>query len=222
MIAMCQICGDSWTRDTRGGPSPGCPNCALKLRRRAANERHERDLCECGSAKQQKSLRCEPCAKKAIRIPERWATVNCLTCGATINRSKHRNLQIYCSSKCFGATRRKPDSKLRLAKRRAAKSHARRLKAAQGRKVLGRWRAIGDRDHWQCWLCDGVIDPTLLPPHRLSGSVDHVVPLSRGGSDADDNVRIAHFTCNVRRSNGSLTKLGMPAGVVSPEVSVGV
>jgi 5-methylcytosine-specific restriction endonuclease McrA len=39
-------------------------------------------------------------------------------------------------------------------------------------------------------------------PHQLAGTVDHVVPLSKGGSDDDGNVRAAHATCNSRRGAG--------------------
>jgi 5-methylcytosine-specific restriction endonuclease McrA len=76
----------------------------------------------------------------------------------------------------------------------------------------GRWRRICERDGWICWVCQAPIDPTLRPPHRLAGSVDHVVALFDGGSDADDsNVRAAHLTCNVRR--GKLTRLAPPMGL---------
>jgi 5-methylcytosine-specific restriction endonuclease McrA len=32
-------------------------------------------------------------------------------------------------------------------------------------------------------------------------SVDHIVPLSRGGRDAPDNMQIAHKECNVRKGD---------------------
>jgi len=41
-----------------------------------------------------------------------------------------------------------------------------------------------------------LIDPGLRWPHPLSPSVDHVIPVSAGGSDRDDNLRAAHWGCN--------------------------
>lgn len=113
--------------------------------------------------------------------------------------------QKYCSVKCNGDSLRLPDSKDRLRQRRAAASRKRALRAVSGRKVMGRWRRICERDGWNCWVCSLKIDPSLLPPHRLSGTADHVVPLSAGGSDADDNLRAAHFTCNSRRGAARFT-----------------
>lgn len=53
-----------------------------------------------------------------------------------------------------------------------------------------------------CWLCGRVIDPRVVYPDPWSGSVDHVVPLSRGGDPlARGNCRAAHLRCNQRRNN---------------------
>ena len=56
---------------------------------------------------------------------------------------------------------------------------------------------IGDRDGWRCWLCHGEVDRTLRWPDRRSPSRDHVHPLSKGGTDDLDNVRLAHLGCNM-------------------------
>ena len=41
----------------------------------------------------------------------------------------------------------------------------------------------------------------LKYPHSRSASVDHIVPLSLGGSDMRTNVRLAHLGENVARGN---------------------
>ena len=61
---------------------------------------------------------------------------------------------------------------------------------------------IGERDGWVCWLCDLPVDPALNWPDRMCQSLDHVVPLSLGGTHTRDNSRIAHWICNVRRGAG--------------------
>lgn len=52
---------------------------------------------------------------------------------------------------------------------------------------------------WGCHLCGDPIDPALKHPDPMSASVDHLIPLSRGGSHSVQNVRPAHLTCNLRK-----------------------
>lgn len=60
---------------------------------------------------------------------------------------------------------------------------------------------IADRDRWICGLCGAVVDASLTYPHPESRSLDHVIPLSRGGEHAPGNVRLAHLICNTRRGH---------------------
>lgn len=62
-------------------------------------------------------------------------------------------------------------------------------------------REVYETGRWLCGLCGKPIDPLLKYPHRGSASIDHVVPLSAGGSDSRDNVQPAHLHCN--RSKGA-------------------
>lgn len=49
--------------------------------------------------------------------------------------------------------------------------------------------AIYDRDGWLCGICGH-------PVKRGQESLDHVIPLSRGGMHESTNVQIAHRSCN--------------------------
>ena len=59
---------------------------------------------------------------------------------------------------------------------------------------------ILERDGWECQIPDcrcpdgRAIDPAA--EYRWRGTVDHIVPLSRGGDDVASNLRAAHQTCN--------------------------
>lgn len=59
---------------------------------------------------------------------------------------------------------------------------------------------VAERDGWICGICGGAIEPALRYPEPLSKSLDHALPLSRGGSHTYDNVRITHLVCNIRRN----------------------
>lgn len=53
-----------------------------------------------------------------------------------------------------------------------------------------------------CWLCGHDIPPGLDARHPDSFTLDHLVPLSKGGSLLDPaNARAAHRRCNSARGN---------------------
>lgn len=56
---------------------------------------------------------------------------------------------------------------------------------------------VFERDGWICGLCGDPVDRTLSWPHPQSASLDHVLPLSRGGPHSKANTQLAHLTCNV-------------------------
>lgn len=47
-----------------------------------------------------------------------------------------------------------------------------------------------------CAVCEQSIDPALRGPHPLSFSLDHAIPLSKGGEHSYANVRAVHLYCN--------------------------
>lgn len=74
----------------------------------------------------------------------------------------------------------------------------RRKRAMAGTKVepVSRER-VARRDGWRCGICGGRVT-------RNDWSLDHIVPLSRGGSHTYGNVTLAHNLCNIRRGVGRL------------------
>ncbi|MGW3427505.1 HNH endonuclease [Streptomyces melanosporofaciens] len=53
-----------------------------------------------------------------------------------------------------------------------------------------------------CWICGHWIDPGLDARDPWSWTLDHAVPLSKGGSLLDPaNARSAHRRCNSARGN---------------------
>ena len=84
----------------------------------------------------------------------------------------------------------------------------RRRSNAERRRALKAGASIGarftnaevfDRDGWVCGLCAEPVSRNATYPDPLSASLDHVIPLSRGGSHSLDNVQLAHLACNVSK-----------------------
>ena len=87
-------------------------------------------------------------------------------------------------------------------RRRALRAKTQRRRAAiRGAREVERFTdvEIFERDGWRCGICGGPVDRRLRYPHPLSASLDHIVPLSEGGTHERANVQLAHFICNSRK-----------------------
>ena len=60
---------------------------------------------------------------------------------------------------------------------------------------------IYQRDNWTCQLCHRKVDRRKTAPHPKSPSLDHIIPLARGGTHEPANVHTAHFLCNSLKSD---------------------
>jgi 5-methylcytosine-specific restriction endonuclease McrA len=57
------------------------------------------------------------------------------------------------------------------------------------------------RDAGTCGICHQPVDPQLAWPDKMSKSLDHIVPLSKGGRHSWANAQLAHAVCNSRKNN---------------------
>lgn len=85
---------------------------------------------------------------------------------------------------------------VRHGRRGSGEGHYRRAQSAGVEYVHIERRKVCERDGWRCGICHRKIDPTLTYPHLRSASLDHIVPISRGGSHILLNVQAAHWGCN--------------------------
>jgi len=60
---------------------------------------------------------------------------------------------------------------------------------------------IYERDIWLCGLCLTPVDPDAQYPDPQSASLDHIQPLSLGGTHTYENVQLAHLACNLSKGN---------------------
>jgi 5-methylcytosine-specific restriction endonuclease McrA len=53
-----------------------------------------------------------------------------------------------------------------------------------------------------CGICGKPVDFSYRNPHPLAPTVDHIIPISRGGHPTDiSNLQLAHRCCNRAKSN---------------------
>lgn len=87
-------------------------------------------------------------------------------------------------------------------------ANARQMDWAYKKRVTA-WRKKLERDPSLavCWICGGAIDMNLPPGHGRDFTLDHLVPLAKGGA-LDGEVKPAHRSCNSSRGDGRRTKRG--------------
>lgn len=72
----------------------------------------------------------------------------------------------------------------------------------RAKKVSGEYEkidrgAVFERDNFECHICSEPIPMDAKFPHPLSPTLDHVIPLNKGGGHLYSNLAAAHFRCNV-------------------------
>jgi 5-methylcytosine-specific restriction endonuclease McrA len=72
--------------------------------------------------------------------------------------------------------------------------HEARKRGAQRTEAV-RLRILAERDGWRCHICGKLVT-------KKNWSMDHLVPISKGGDHTYDNVSLAHVSCNGRRQDG--------------------
>ena len=73
------------------------------------------------------------------------------------------------------------------------------------------------RDKGICYLCGGVCDWNSrnvskngnVYPGDEYPTIEHVIPISKGGLDAWDNVALAHWKCNLKKADGIIKKISL-------------
>ena len=68
-------------------------------------------------------------------------------------------------------------------------------KLVKRRKLRGRLARLWVEYHGICALCGNRIMP------MAAASIDHIIPLSRGGTNHNRNLQLAHAVCNQRKGN---------------------
>lgn len=131
----------------------------------------------------------------------------CRGCGDPIPRNKYRgNPRQWCSDACRVSSYRKPAEGYKPLSCRACKAYL-----GTGSASLfcsEKCREIWSRRPQTCTACGGeFFNGRLKSPHPMSATFDHLIPISDGGTDAPENLALAHRVCNTRRGAGGIVQL---------------
>lgn len=174
----CAECGGLFT--ARRGMRDEPQGCSPKCRREMAKKR---------------SLAWQKAFKQEHGRSQRGGLVEsqCFRCETTFTGRKNGR---YCSRDCWQSvvSEHYVTEGLHRTKHRRRKQRLREAHVENVSRI-----AVLDRDKWVCHLCCKKIRKTLRYPHQMSASLDHVIPISAGGSHEMANVRAAHLICNVRK-----------------------
>jgi len=83
-----------------------------------------------------------------------------------------------------------------------AKSQRRkaRLRGARVGTPPSLW-TIYERDGGRCGICGDGVERSIRWPDQRAPSIDHIVPITRGGTDEAANLQLAHLRCNQAKGN---------------------
>ncbi|WP_405889258.1 HNH endonuclease [Streptomyces sp. NBC_01136] len=127
--------------------------------------------------------------KRAARGSRRrriWVAACCERCGESfLSAGRGWDRVRYCSDRCAFRAR---GSRRRARERGAEVERYSRV-------------AIFERDGWRCHICHHLVNRTAVVPHLLAPTIDHVIPLAKGGADTAANVATAHFRCNAAKGD---------------------
>lgn len=135
----------------------------------------------CSEARKQRKI-----AEYGLRRKGGACTVRCRECGEPFQIVYGEKRRAFCSTTCS---------------RRFHKFNRRAWQKCNGqRQKVHRW-IVFERCGGKCGVCGKAVNLALEYPHPMSASMDHIVPLARGGSHTYDNIQLAHLRCNLQKSD---------------------
>lgn len=125
-------------------------------------------------------------------------STKCKRCGTSFRYPKEYGSVKFCSASCrvtYNRISAGPELK------GCGKHYSKKRRAIMNRGDKIDPYVIYTYFNWVCHLCNTKIDPELTSPDPMSASLDHVIPLSRGGGHVWGNVKPAHCHCNELKSD---------------------
>jgi predicted nucleic acid-binding Zn ribbon protein len=215
---ICKYCGEPFIPKAADRTTFCSRDCAFKykaeqkakrLKEREIQKEYKRICAVCGKSFTSKTNQ-KYCSKKCLREKERIRAKQqakekyqirepliCKECGKPFIPEYPSKRRKFCSDDC----RRKYQSRKN---RKSIKGKIRKFKERHKRRAnLNKVKyeninpiKVYESHNWICGICGKKINPKLKCPHPKSASIDHIVPISKGGTHTYDNVQPAHFICN--------------------------
>jgi len=110
----------------------------------------------------------------------------CKNCNEVVNT--HRHWQLYCDTTCSQMFK----------ETRARQGQVKRFKKATAPNIVAR---LYYKHDGLCGICKQPIDLTIKYPDKRSLSIDHILPVSKGGNNFQSNLQPTHLICNVLKSD---------------------
>lgn len=130
-----------------------------------------------------------------------------------INRDSKKKVCIICGKEFIGGDRRKCCSK-ECSKKYSNKRRDKRIKKDAIVDKDINLHALFKRDKGTCYLCgkecdwnDYIVRDGTVICGDFYPSIDHVIPLSKGGAHSWSNIKLAHRKCNYEKSDNPPTSL---------------
>ena len=164
----------------------------LKAERAAARSARARDCDRCGARfEPNRSVNQRFCTvecrrlfwERTVEIP----TLSCDECGSSFQPAKTWATRSprFCSPRC------NQRNAMRRRRARLIDAFVAEVNASE----------VFERDGWTCQLCGAPVDRSLRHPDLMAASLDHIVPLARGGTHEPSNCQLAHYLCNCTKGD---------------------
>jgi hypothetical protein len=124
------------------------------------------------------------------------AVFECGECGTEYVSEYGDKRRNFCSARCG----RRFTHRLRKAREKVATPDRYSI------EKFGAWE-IYRRDRFMCQLCGERVNLAVPYFHAYAPTIDHIVPLSKGGKHKRDNVQCAHHFCNSLKSNKDIPSM---------------
>jgi 5-methylcytosine-specific restriction endonuclease McrA len=206
----CPVCGDSFIAEGKafGGKRYCSKKCARKEENRIRRKKHAENvltsICpQCGKRFKhyRKGTYCSTkCYTESSKAKEQ--TSICLVCGQEFKQKG--NKRKYCSVSCSVKAQAEVYRRNTMTRRALSKTN--------GRIEMINPKDIFERDGWRCQLCGKKVDKRLYKTkgtrrYPNAPSIDHIIPISKGGEHVRANVQCACYICNCKKGARELGQL---------------
>lgn len=92
-------------------------------------------------------------------------------------------------------------SKRRCVRKKPVKYYSKKRRAVYAKGDPIDPKILFELHNWMCWVCKEPINRRLRLPNYYAATVEHIVPLSKGGEHVWSNVAVSHAICNFNKGD---------------------